>query len=354
MKSVAATLGPEGFGSYEVDWSGPHPSFKRVIKTPDYLLAPGFVDIHIHGAFGVDFMIASQSDLLHLATKLEAIGYEAFFPTTVTASPSHIMNAVEALPEHPMIPGFHLEGPFISCEFPGAQPQEQIASIPIQRSEWDEILSHPKLKIVTLAPELPNALEFILRLRRSDVLVGMGHTNATYEEARRGYEFGATHTTHTFNAMRGFHHREAGTVGYALANADMYSELIYDRHHVCKEAAALLYHCKSEDRVVAVSDGTLASGMPSGISVEMWGHRCTVEGGTVRLEEGGALAGSAITLLDAFRNLADDFGEELAIRSCCIAPRTLLGWKKQPNVYLEFNRQFELIERRVLHNSEGL
>lgn len=347
MNPIASMLGPEGFGSYEVDWSTPEPTFTRISKPPDLLLVPGFIDIHIHGGFGIDFMSASDSDLKVLATKLEAEGYEAFFPTTITASPEAILRAISKLPEDPIMPGFHLEGPFISSEYPGAQPPGGIAPVPIVDSEWDPILDHPRLKIVTLAPEIPNAVQLILRLRARGVLVGMGHTNATFSEARSGFEHGATHTTHTFNAMRGLHHREAGTVGYSLANSDLAAELIYDRHHVCKDAASLLLKNKSPDAVIAVSDGTQATGIPPGQIIDMWGHSCVTSSGTVRLADTGALAGSAITLLDAFRNLASDFGEETAIRCCSLNPRALLGMKDGPRVYLEFDRYLQLTGRRI-------
>jgi N-acetylglucosamine-6-phosphate deacetylase len=176
-----------------------------------------------------------------------------------------------------------------------------------------------------MAPELPHALELASRLMERGVIVSMGHTNATYEEARRGFEFGAAHTTHTFNAMRGLHHREAGILGYALATDALRCELIYDRLHVSREAAGLLFKCKPEDRVIAVSDSTLATGLPPGQTVTMWGHECVIGKKQVRLASNGALAGSAITLLDAFRNLHEDFGAEKAIRACCLNPRAALG-----------------------------
>ncbi|MCO5297430.1 MAG: amidohydrolase family protein [Fimbriimonadaceae bacterium] len=347
MKYIADFLGPSGFGTYEVDWSTSVPSFERVSRPPELLLVPGFVDIHIHGAFGIDFMSATQADLLTLCRRLEGCGYEAFLPTTVTAPASDVQRAIDQLPDDPLIGGFHLEGPFLSPDFPGAQPPEAIIDPPVAPGEWDAILDHPKLKVVTLAPERPNALDLIRRLTSRDVRVGMGHTNATYDEARHGYEFGATHTTHTFNAMRGFHHREAGAVGYALANRDLMSELIYDRSHVSKEAAALLLSVKPEDNVVAVSDSTMASGMPPGQYIEMWGHRCETTRGEVRLADSGALAGSAITLLDAFRNIADDFGTETAVRLCCLNPRKLLGWKGRARAYIEMSLDYEILDRRI-------
>jgi N-acetylglucosamine-6-phosphate deacetylase len=347
MSYYAAALGPDGFGTYEVDWSG-EPVFTKVSRPPQALLVPGFVDIHIHGAYGIDFMSASQSDLLVLCDKLEKQGYESFLPTTVTASAADVARAVGNLPEHEMIAGFHLEGPFISPQFPGAQPPSAILEPPVGASEWDAVLDHPKLRLVTLAPELPHALTLIDRLTTRGVVVSMGHTNATYDEARRGFEFGARNVTHTYNAMRPLHHREPGVLGYSLTSDDLNMELIYDRLHVSKEAAALLLKCKPAHRVVAVSDSTMATGLPPNQEMEMWGLRCVTGKREVRLADSGALAGSGITLLDAFRNLAEDFGEDLAIRACCLNPRRVLGMPEKPRVFLELNKNLELVGRRVL------
>jgi N-acetylglucosamine-6-phosphate deacetylase len=128
MSYYASYLGPDGFGTYHVDWSASPPAFERVSRSPDLLLIPGFVDIHIHGAFGIDFMSASSSELVLLAEKLENVGYEAFLPTTVTCSVGQAERAVQNLPEHPAIVGFHLEGPFISPKHPGAQPVQAIVA----------------------------------------------------------------------------------------------------------------------------------------------------------------------------------------------------------------------------------
>lgn len=351
MSHIVTALGPEGLANYEVEFEGREPKFERVHKPADRLLIPGFVDIHCHGAFGIDFMSASSEDMVDLCERLARCGYEAFLPTTVTASPGQVLAALERLPEHSLIAGFHLEGPFISPKYPGAQPPSAIADPPVGNSPWNEILDHPKLKVVTMAPELPNALDLILRLNQRGVRVSMGHTNATYEEARRGYEFGASHTTHTYNAMRPLHHREAGTVGYALANDDLACELIYDRLHVSKDAAALLLKCKPAEKVIAVSDSTMATGMGPGEQFSMWGLDVLTGRGTVTLADGNTLAGSAITLLDAFRNLAQDFGEEVAIRACCLNPRDALGWRSPPRVWIEMDRDYRIVERYELDRS---
>lgn len=283
-------------------------------------LVPGFVDQHIHGAFDIDMMDADTAAMAELADRLAEEGYESFLPTTITAPFEQVKAAVEALPEHPLIAGFHLEGPFISPEYPGAQPPEFILDPPTGPGEWDWVFDHPKLKKITLAPERPGALNLIRRLNARGVIVSMGHSNATYAEAAAGFEAGAASVTHTFNAMRPFHHREPGLVGLAIGESGLSLELIYDRHHVSKGAAKTL--CSLN--VVAVSDASRAARMPDG-PVTMWGHECTVSEGTVRLNSNGALAGSTALLSDVFRNRWEDLGPRKAVSACCINPRQRLG-----------------------------
>jgi N-acetylglucosamine-6-phosphate deacetylase len=341
LNYIAETVGPQGYGVYAVDWASGKPVFTPSKGEPEIVLTPGFVDIHIHGAFGIDFMSASSADLLRLADKLQEQGYEKFCPTTVTASQDAVSEAISRLPDDERIAGFHLEGPFISPKHPGAQPVEWIADVPGDGS-WDDVLDHRSLQVVTLAPEKPGAIELIKRLSRRDVAVSMGHSDATYAEALAGADAGARHTTHTFNAMRGFHHREAGLAGFAMLDSRISCELIYDRLHVSRPAAELLIRNKDAAKVIAISDSTMASGLPPGQALTMWGHDCVTAPGEVRLAANGALAGSAITLMDAFKNLGEDFGAEIAIRACSHNPRAALALSEEPNVYLEFSRDFNL------------
>ena len=350
MKPVYDLLGPEGYGAYEVTWKESGPKFKRVSKPPQGILTPGFVDLHIHGAFGIDFMSASLPQMLELAEKLAEVGYEAFLPTTITATADDVLAATDRLPAHEMMPGFHLEGPFISPHHPGAQPPPAIQSPSMRAERWSVVLQDPRLRLITLAPEVPGGLALISELRRPGLTVSMGHTDATYDEARAGFEFGVSHVTHTFNAMRRFHHREAGAVGYALQNDALTTEIIYDRHHVAREAASLLFRCRPAEKIVAVSDSTQATGLAEGAEIELWGQPAVVGEKCVHLRDTKTLAGSAVTLLDCFQNLAEDFGPETAIRCCCLNPRTVLG-NLQPRVWLEFDRAFNLL-RRLDKNGE--
>ncbi len=349
MSYVADYLGPEGFGSYLVDWSGGVPAFERVSRPPEITLVPGFVDIHFHGAFGIDFMSASQEELRSLMRALERIGYESVLLTTVTASAEAVLSAMANVPDdEPIFGGVHLEGPFISPAYPGAQPLSAIAEPPDGASEWDSVFEQKMLRVATVAPEQPRALELISRLSSRGVRVSMGHTNATYDEARFGFEFGAAHATHTFNAMRPFHHREAGVVGYVLTNDAVATEVIYDRIHVCKDSMKLLLKAKPVDKILAVSDSTMATGLPPGTALKMWGLDVVTSKNRVTLKGTETLAGSAITLLDAFQNLAEDFGDELAIRLCAHNPRAALGINGMPRVYCEFDKRKELVGLRTV------
>lgn len=340
MSHRVQAIGPAGFGIYELDGEVLTPSSGDTELT----YTPGFVDIHIHGGFGTDFMSASASEMLTLCGRLASLGYEGLLPTTVTARAEAVAGALSNLPDDPMILGFHLEGPFISSVYPGAQPKEYIAPAPDGPSSWDAILDDVRLKAITIAPEIPGAIGLIQRLSQRGVSVGIGHTNATHTEAKAGFEAGANRTTHTFNAMRPLHHREAGTVGFALSEPRLAAELIYDRLHVSPEAARLLIRSKPPEGLIAVSDGTAAAGMPNGSRLTMWGHEAIVGSGDVRLPD-GTLAGSAITLLDAFRNLRDDFGAEVAIRATSLNPRNLLGLG-DPRVTLLIDGKGEIAEIR--------
>ncbi|MCW5943617.1 MAG: amidohydrolase family protein [Fimbriimonadaceae bacterium] len=338
MKRIVETIGSNGYGTYAARIE----EGRLVAVTPskgdaEGFLTPGFVDVHIHGAFGIDFMTADREAMGELDRRLADLGYEAWLPTTVTAPPHSVHAALANLPIADSVPGFHLEGPFISRAYPGAQPPEWIVDELSDLREWDAVLDDPRLRVITMAPENPGAPRLIDRLASRGVVVSMGHTAATYDQARRGVEHGARHTTHTFNAMRPLHHREAGVLGLALTDDRVRCELIYDRLHVSPEAARLLIQSKRPDSLIAVSDSSAATGLAEGTVLDMWGHPCVVGAGEVRLASNGALAGSCITLRDAFANLTQDFGPEIAIRMCALNPRAVLGLAR-PRRWLLWDR----------------
>lgn len=342
MTTIAQAPGPQGWDVYEVTLNNGQPTFSPTNREPEAFCIPGFVDLHIHGAFGIDFMSASSDDLVDLSNHLAQEGYAGYLPTTITYDPQTVQSAVNNIPDHPLIWGYHLEGPFISPIYPGAQPPEAIAAIPSQPSNWDAILADPRLRLITLAPEQPSALPLITKLHRQGVIVSAGHTNATYAEIEAAVQAGLSHATHTYNAMRPLHHREPGTLGAVLNLDQIHAELIYDRLHVSKPAAEILLRSKPLDKLIAVSDCTLAKGKNPGEQFTMWGHEVTKGESDVRLTSNNSLAGSCATLLDCFRNLAQDFSPEIATRLCSINPLKELKISKTPSwIILDKNFQIQ-------------
>lgn len=336
-------IGPEGYGTYEVEWDGRLPRFRRSAGQPEAFWIPGFVDQHIHGAFGADFMESGTEEVRLALDRLRQFGYEAILPTTVAAEAATVLQMLARLPDHPLIRGFHLEGPFLSPAYPGAQPRDRLRSPKDAGPEWQQVFEHPMLRVVTLAPELDAGIELTKALARRGVRVQIGHTDATLDQCERAMDAGAVAITHFYNAMRPLHHREVGVVGFCLTRPSLACELIYDRVHVSPQAARLLLSRKRTDAVIAVSDGTKAIGMPPHSRFEMWGMTCVTGDKDVRLADADALAGSAITLYDAYRNLHDDFGPAWAIRACCINGRVAMGGDATPSVYLELDRKLDIV-----------
>lgn len=341
--SIYQALGTQGVGNFRVEWEQTYPLLFPADEKADRILIPGFVDLHFHGAFGLDFMTASREELGIILRGLVQEGYEGVYLTTVSSSVEGVLAAIERLPEDdPTALGVHLEGPFLSKAFAGAQPIDAIVDPPIDASEWDAVFDHPRLKIVTLAPERPHALPLMAKLASKRLFVNMGHSAALYDEARRGFEFGASGVAHLFNGMATLHHRNPGLLAYALQQDGLYAELIYDREHVATEVARLLFKIKPIDRILAVSDGVAAIGQPPGTKIDLWGNPAVVEKTRVERSD-GRLAGSIITLRDAFKNLAEDFGLEAAIRCCCLNPRKAMGLG-EPRVWVEMDLNYRVIE----------
>lgn len=277
-------------------------------------LAPGFVDVHVHGGVGADVMDADPEGLRRLARFHAAHGTTALVATTWAASEDAVAAALSAVASvagpvdgGATILGAHLEGPWINARRAGAQDRGHI-----RRPDLAEACRHLDtgvVGLVTLAPELAGSAEVVAECRRRGVTVAAGHTEATFEEMRAAVAAGVRHVTHTFNAMAAFGHREPGTVGAALSFPELGCELIADGVHVHPAAMALLGRVKGPEGVILVSDATRATGLPEG-DVDLGpgatagqrrvGHH---GGGAVRLPD-GTLAGSVLTLDAAVANFA--------------------------------------------------
>jgi len=279
-----------------------------VVDGPHHFLVPGFIDVHVHGALGRDVMEGTSDALDVISQAMVRHGTTAYFATTVTASLLKTLQVVEALGRQVDQPrrgarmmGLHLEGPFINLEKPGIHPVEHIhpPCLPI----FDELLVHSgnHIKLITMAPEVEGGLELVQHARSKGVVVSIGHSNATLEETREAIKLGATNVTHVFNAMRAFSHRDPGILGAVLTNSDVWVELIADGVHVSPVAINLLIKCKQSNRILLITDGVSATGMPDG-QYRLGDCRVMLSGGVCRSPE-GKLAGSTLTQDQALRNL---------------------------------------------------
>ena len=283
-----------------------------------HLVVPGFIDVHVHGLEGFDTLV--QPDAIEqMSARLPRYGVTAFCPTTVACSPADLralLSRVRAARTSQTTTGArvlpaHLESNFINPEFAGAQPAECLR-LPrgVTPGERDftgaDILAEieratPDVGIVTMAPELDGAIELIERLVRNGQRVAIGHTGATYEQARAGIDAGARHATHLFNRMTPLTHREPGTVGAVLESEIVAAELICDGAHVHPAAMRAAIAAKGAARVMAVTDGTAGAGLPRGARATLAGRTITI-GDLARLED-GTIAGSVLTMDGAFARL---------------------------------------------------
>jgi len=292
------------------------PAGARLFEARALTVVPGFVDVHIHGAGGHDVMEGTAEALAAVAGTVARHGTTSLVATTVTASAENTCRAVAGIAQwiesQPALPaghtpqaeilGIHFEGPFISTARRGVHPPEWIVppSAELLRRLTDA--ARGTGRILTLAPEVPGALELIVAARQAGLVVSLGHTDASYTETMSAIERGARHAAHVFNAMRPFEHRETGVIGAVLTSPTVTAELIADGVHVDAAAMRLLLAAKGPQGVILVSDGTAATGMPDG-TYRLGTFNVTVSGGVCRGAE-GKLAGSTLTLDRALRTMA--------------------------------------------------
>lgn len=280
------------------------------------ILVPGFVDKHIHGANNSDSMYPSEEHILNIAKTIAKEGVTSFLPTTMTQSVENINKALKNLGEYiaknhvegAEAVGIHLEGPFINKIFKGAQPEEYIIDCDVELFKEFEKNSNYNIKQVTLAYE-QNGEELTKYLASKKIVASLGHTNATAKEVLEAAKNGATSLTHSYNAMKPLHHREAGTIGGALLADDMYLEVITDLIHVSSEAIQILYKIKGRDKLVVITDAMEAKHLPDGKYI-LGGQDVFVKNNEARLES-GALAGSVLKMDDAIRNIKNVLGVSL-------------------------------------------
>lgn len=275
------------------------------IQTDGNLL-PGYIDVHVHGGGGAEVMEGTEEAFEHVAMTHAKHGTTALLLTTVTASPEaldKVFSAYQAdrIRSGAEVLGFHLEGPFINPEKPGAQPKEHIIPPRTDLFERWQSLSGGAIRYITLAPEVTGAEALVRLASQQGVIVAMGHCNATSAEVSKGIEWGAKSVTHLFNAMSPAGHREPGLAGTALGDNRVTVELIADLIHVHPVMLRAAIRAKGPEHVMLITDAVKAADMPPGEYVS-GGHRIFVKDGAVRLAD-GTLAGSTLTLDRAVRNL---------------------------------------------------
>lgn len=311
------------------------PAGAEEIVARDKIAVPGFIDVHIHGAGGHDVMEATESALNAVSSSIGSHGTTSFVATTVTGNPDAICKSSEGIAHYiglqhvntrpgAEILGIHFEGPFINPVRRGVHPPEWIRLPSAELLEQFVGAARGHALMLTIAPELLGAMPCIDAARKSGMVVGIGHTDATYEQARAAMARGAHHAIHTYNAMRPFSHRDAGVIGAVLTSPEFTAELIADGVHVGETAMRLLLQAKGAAGVILISDGISATSMPDG-KYMLGGFEVTVSGGVCRNAEGN-LAGSTLTLDRALRNIVN-LGASLreALGMLTLNPATLLG-----------------------------
>jgi N-acetylglucosamine-6-phosphate deacetylase len=276
-------------------------------------LVPAFFDVHIHGSAGHDVMEGTPEAFAGVGRFLARRGVGAYLPTTVTMPVDATLKSLERMAKwigsrelgaRPL--GIHIEGPFLSPHKKGAHPARllQTPSVELFDRMWQA--SSGTIRLMTIAPELPNALEVIARASDLGVRVSLGHSDADTAAAKAGVKAGAVTATHTYNAMRNFDHKASGLVGEVLTNDHLFAELICDGFHVDPAAVQIYWRCKGPDRAILITDAMIAAGMPDG-NYKLGELDVIVKNGKCILDE-NTLAGSTLTLDRGVKKFAEFTG----------------------------------------------
>lgn len=323
-----------------------------------HYIVPGFVDLHVHGVGGHDVLDGPDA-VRAIAARLPSYGVTAFSPTTIACPPPALRSALGAVRDARLSPvqgsarvlPAHLESNFLNPDYKGAQPR---GCLRVPPAGWSagagerpgaarsadphddpftgaDILAEiararPDVATITLAPELPRAIDLIRELAAMGLRVSLGHSGASFDEGMAAISAGARQGTHVFNRMPPLDHREPGLVGAILHSEETAAEVICDLHHVHPAMVEMVVMAKGTGRVMAVTDGTAGSGLPLGTRVSLGGYPITVRDGAAYLDD-GTLAGSVLTMDRAFQNLAGPVGLTLveAATLCATTPAREAG-----------------------------
>jgi N-acetylglucosamine-6-phosphate deacetylase len=304
----------------------------EIIEAQNKFIVPGYIDIHVHGGGGSDVMDGEYEAIKQVATTHSRFGTTAFLPTTMTMTKNKIIKSLKSIHEARLkgtgtaeILGIHLEGPYINPEEKGAQKEEDIKKVSVEEFLEFNQASGNFIRLVTIAPEMPGAIDFIRWLHQQGIIVSVGHSNATYKQVQEGIQAGLSHVTHIFNAMRGLHHREPGVVGAALSSPKLIVEMIADGIHLHPIVLKMLTQIKESEKLVLITDAMRATGFKEG-TYDLGGQEVIVTQGQAKLKN-GTLAGSVLTMDQAVKNLVTKVGISLlnAVQMASYNPAKCLG-----------------------------
>jgi N-acetylglucosamine-6-phosphate deacetylase len=280
----------------------------EIVDLGENFIAPGFIDLHFHGALGKDILDANVESLKVISSFQACHGVTGFVGATMSVSVDSLVRAVEevkaaqALSMESEILGVYIEGPFINVNKKGAHNSQFVGNL--DEEETNRILDalNGLTAIIPFAPEIPQFLNLIPEFKKMGVIAAIGHSNATYTQAIESFKAGVSHATHLFNAMRDFHHREPGVVGAVLDSKTVTSEIIADGVHVHPALIRIALAQMGVDRICLVTDSVKASGMGDGV-YEIGNSQVFVEGDKAVLLESNTLAGSVLTINRAMKNV---------------------------------------------------
>ena len=298
-------------------------------------IVPGFIDIHTHGAYNFDTNDGEPEGLREWMRRIPEEGVTSILPTTVTQMPDVLEKAVANVAavaregyEGAQMLGIHFEGPYLDMEYKGAQPPEAIARATVEQFKRYQAAAEGMIKYITLAPEHDEDFALTRYCSQNGVVVSMGHSSATYEQALLGIANGATSMTHVYNGMTPYHHRKPGLVGTALRVRDIYGEVICDGCHSHLAALNNFFTAKGRDYSIMISDSLRAKRCPPGGAYQLGGHDIEIgEDGLARLKGTETIAGSTLFLNRGLKILVEDamVPFDTALNSCTINPARCLG-----------------------------